>query len=136
MRSTIEPNRKSLLFVTSVLEAATGLALLVMPSVVVELLLGAAPGTPVGETVSRAAGAAMLTLGVACWLARADAASRAAKGLVAAMLLYNVAVVAVLVLAWTGPGPVGLGFWPVVLAHVGLAAWCVACLSMPTFEEK
>jgi hypothetical protein len=65
----------------------TGLALLVMPSVVVELLLGAAPGTPVGITVSRVAGVALLTLGVACWLAREDLASRAAKGLVAAMLL-------------------------------------------------
>jgi hypothetical protein len=52
------------------------------------------------------------------------------------MLLYNAAVVAVLVLARTGPGPVGIGFWPVVLAHVGLAAWCIADLSTPTFEEK
>jgi hypothetical protein len=87
MRGTTEPNRKSLLSVTGVLEAVTGLALLVMPSVVVELLLGAAPGTPVGITVSRVAGVALLTLGVACWLAREDLASRAAKGLVAAMLL-------------------------------------------------
>jgi len=47
---------------------------------------------------------ALLALGVACWLAREDAASRAAKGLVAAMLLYNIGVVAVLVLAWMGPG--------------------------------
>jgi hypothetical protein len=65
---------------------------------VVELLLGTAPGTPVGVTVSRVAGAAMLALGVACWLAREHAAGRTAKGLVAAMLLYNVAVVAVLIL--------------------------------------
>jgi len=129
MRGTTGPNRKSLLSVTGVLEAATGLALLVMPSVVVELLLGAAPGTPSGVTVSRVAGVALLTLGVACWLAREDAASRAVKGLVAAMLLYNVGVVAVLVLAWTSSGPVGIGFWPVVLAHAGLAAWCAVSLS-------
>src|SRR3954471_15082714 len=37
--------RKSLLSVTGALEAATGLMLLVAPSVLVELLLGAAPGT-------------------------------------------------------------------------------------------
>src|SRR5712691_11438283 len=61
---------------------------------------------------------ALLALGVACWLAR------------------DVAVVAVLVLAWTSPGPVGIGFWPAALAHVGLAAWCIAGLSTPTFEEK
>jgi hypothetical protein len=136
MRGTTGPNRKSLLSVTGVLEAATGLALLVMPSVVVELLLGSSPGTPSGVTVSRVAGVALLALGVACWLAREDAASRTAKGLVAAMLLYNVAVVAVLVLAWTSLGPVGIGFWPVVLAHAGLAAWCIAGLSTPTLEEK
>jgi hypothetical protein len=46
MQVSAGPNRKSLLSVTGVLEAATGLALLVMPTVVVELPLGAAPGTP------------------------------------------------------------------------------------------
>jgi len=115
------------------LEAATGLLLLVAPSLVVELLLGAAAGTPAGVTVSRVAGVALLTLGVACWFAREDTASRAARGLVAAMLIYNVAVVAVLVLAWTDLPPVGIALWAVVLAHTGLAAWCVTGLSF--FKE-
>ena len=136
MHATAGSNRKSLLSVTGALEAATGLALLAMPSVVVELLLGSSPGTLSGVTVSRVAGVALFALGVACWLAREDAASRAAKGLVAAMLLYNIGVVAVLVLAWTGSGPVGVGFWPVVLAHLGLAAWCIAGLATPTLEDK
>jgi hypothetical protein len=135
MRRTIGPNPRSLLSVTGALEAATGMVLLVAPSVVVELLLGAVPGTPAGMTVSRVAGMALLALGVACWLAREDAAGRAAKGLVAAMLFYNVAVVAILVLAWTNSGLFGIAFWPVVLAHTGLAAWCVADLSMRTLEE-
>ena len=136
MRGTIGPDPKSLLSVTGVLEAAAGLVLLMAPSVLVELLLGAAPGTSAGVTVSRVAGVALLALGVACWLAREDAAGRAAKGLVAAMLLYNVAVVAILVLAWMSLGLFGIAFWPVVLAHTGLAAWCVACLSTRTLEEK
>jgi len=134
MRGTIGPNPKLLLSITGALEAATGLVLLVAPSVLVELLLGAAPGTPAGVTVSRVAGVALLALGVACWLAREDAAGRAAKGLVAAVLLYNVAVVAILVLAWTNLGLFGIAFWPVVLAHTGLAAWCVACLLTRTLE--
>jgi len=136
MHATAGSNRKSLLSVTGALEAATGLALLAMPSVVVELLLGSSPGTLSGVTVSRVAGVALFALGVACWLAREDAASRAAKGLVAAMLLYNIGVVAVLVLAWTGSGPVGVSFWPVVLAHAGLAAWCIAGMATPTLEDK
>ena len=42
------------------------------------------------------------------------------------------ASVAVLVLA----GLFGIAFWPVVLAHAGLAVWCIAGLSMPALEEK
>ncbi len=135
MRGIIGLSPKSLLSIEGVLEAATGLVLLVAPSVLVELLLGAAPGTPAGVTVSRLAGVALLALGIACWLAREDAAGRAAKGLVAAMVLYNAAVVVILVLAWTSQGLHGIAFWPVVLAHVGLGAWCVACLSMRTIDE-
>jgi len=127
---------KALLSLMGALEAATGLVLLVAPSMLVELLVGTAPGTPAGVTVSRVTGAAMLALGVACWLARDDAAGRAAKGLLVAMLLYNVAVVAILVLAWTRLGLFGIAFWPVVLAHTGLAVWCAACLSTRTLEGR
>jgi hypothetical protein len=127
---------KSLFAIMGAAEAATGLILSAAPSLLVELLLGAAPGTPAGLTVSRVAGAALLALGAACWLARGDAASRAARGLVAAMLLYNLAVAAILALAWTSLGLSGIAFWPVVLVHAGLAAWCVACLLARTREEK
>ncbi|QEL22044.1 hypothetical protein FQV39_05280 [Bosea sp. F3-2] len=120
---------RPLLAVTGALEAATGLGLLLAPSVVVELLLGAALGTPAGTTLGRVTGIALLALGVACWLAR-DEASPEAKGLVTALLLYNVGVVAVLVVAWAGLRPVGLAFWPAVLAHAGLTGWCVVCLAM------
>jgi hypothetical protein len=125
----MRPSQKSLFSISGALEAATGVMLLVAPSVLVELLLGAIPDTPAGVTVGRVAGVALLAFGVACWLARNDAASTAAKGLVAAMLLYNVGVVAILVLAWIGPGLFGIGLVPVVLVHTGMAAWCVACLS-------
>jgi hypothetical protein len=112
------------------------LALLVAPSTLVELLLGAAPGTPAGVTVSRVAGVAVLALGVACWFARDEAANRAAKGVIAAMLLYNLGVVAILGFAWTSSGRAGIVFWPVVLGHAVLAAWCVAGLSMRTVEQE
>ena len=120
-------NPKPLLSITGALEAATGLLLLAVPSVLVELLLGEALGSPVGSR-SAVTGAAVLALGVACWLARGDAASRAAKGLVAAMLLYNLAVVALLVIAWTSQGLFGIGLWPIVLVHAAMAIWCVASL--------
>jgi hypothetical protein len=130
------PNPKPLLSTMGAAEAATGLVLAVAPSLLVELLLGMAPGTAAGITVSRVTGVAMLALGVACWLARQDAASRAARGLVAAMLLYNAAVVAILFLAWTDQGLSGVGLWPVVLSHAALAVWCVVALSAGHEEKR
>jgi len=49
--------------------------------------------------------------------------------LIAAMLLYNAAVAAILVLVWTNQGLSGVALWPVVLAHAVLAVWCVVALS-------
>jgi len=121
---------KVLLVVTAASEGATGLALLLLPSMVVSLLLGASLDTPSGPVVARVAGAALLALGTACWLARNDQQSGAAKGLVAALLLYNAAAVAVLGYAAHGLALSGIGLWPAVVLHVALAVWCVACLRM------
>jgi hypothetical protein len=93
-----------LLKLTALIEAATGLGLIAVPSVVVRLLLGSPLETSAAVTLGRVAGAAVLSLGVACWLARGDTQSRAATGLVAAMLFYNVATVAVLTFAGIGFG--------------------------------
>jgi hypothetical protein len=120
-----------LLAVTGLLEAVTGLGLLVAPSEVVELLVGAALGSPAGATLGRVTGVALLALGAACWLCRNEA-PRVTKGLLTALLLYNLGVVVVLVAAWAGLTPVGIAFWPVVLAHTALMAWCVASLTMCT----
>jgi hypothetical protein len=119
---------KTLLIVTASLEAATGLALSLSPALLVSLLLGAALDTPGGLTVARVAGAALVALGVACWLARDDRQSRAARGIIAAMSLYNVAAVTVLVYAGLGLGLSGIGLWPAVLLHLTLAVWSLACL--------
>jgi hypothetical protein len=118
---------KNLLVVTALLEAVTGLALIVSPSLLVSLLAGAALDTPGGLLAARVAGAALLSLGLACWLARDDGRSRAARGLVAAMLLYNVVAVAVLVFAGFGLKLSAIGLWPAVFLHIVLAVWCIAC---------
>jgi hypothetical protein len=114
--------------VTAAAESTTGLALLGLPMLVASLLLGASLDTPAAVAVARVTGTALLSLGVACWLARHDEQSRAARGLVAALLLYNAAVTAVLVHAGTGLGLFGAGLWPAVVLHVAMAAWCIACL--------
>ena len=112
----------------AVIEAGVGLALAILPSATVSMLHGAILDTSGGSVVSRVGGAALFSLGVACWLARHHEQSRAARGLVTAMLFYNMAAVAVLVYAGVGLGLSGIGLWPAVLLHAVLVVWCLACL--------
>jgi hypothetical protein len=118
----------TLLVVTAIVEAVTGLALLLSPSLLVSMLLGSSLDTPAALTVGRVAGAALLSLGVACWLGRRDENRRAATGLVAAMLLYNAATTALLAYARIGLGLLGIALWPAVALHGVLTVWCIACL--------
>jgi hypothetical protein len=117
-----------LLVVTALAEAAVGLTLLLSPPLVARLLLGVSLDTPAALIVGRIAGAALLSLGGACWLARDDGPSRARRGLVAAMLLYNGAAGAVLASAAAAVRLVGVLMWPAVALHAVLAVWCIACL--------
>ena len=102
---------KHLLTATAVLEVGAGLALLTAPS----LVFGTEIDTPTGSTVARIAGAALLAIGVACWLARHDGQSQAARGLVGGLVVYNALVVAVLVYAGTALGLSSGGLWPAAL---------------------
>jgi hypothetical protein len=119
---------RRLLIVTALVETAAGVTLLFSPPLVAALLLGASLDAPAASVVARVAGAALLSLGGACWLARDDGPSRTPRGLVAAMLLYNCAAIAVLANAAAGAGLVGVLMWPTVALHAVLAVWCTACL--------
>ena len=119
---------KALLIVTALAETGIGVLLLLAPRLVARLLLGTGLDGDADGIVGRIGGAALLSLGVACWLARDDRSSRALRGLVSAMLLYNTAAIAVLFYAGSGLGLAGMLLWPATLLHAGLAAWCLACV--------
>jgi len=119
---------KSLQIASAMIELGAGLALLSYPSVAVALLVGARLEEPAALTVARVCGAALLALGVACWLARGDAQGPAANGLIAAMLFYDVVVAALLSFAALGNGLYGVALWPAVILHTVMGVWCVACL--------
>lgn len=110
---------------TAVIEAGAGLALLCLPSAAAKLLLGAPLDTPNALTVERIGGMALLTLGVAFWLARGDAQSRASKGLIAAMVLYNLGAAVILAAVGIRSTRVGGALWPAVVLHTGMTAWCI-----------
>ena len=117
-----------LLKLTAIIEAATGLGLMAVPSVIDRLLLGSPLDTSAAVMLGRIAGAALLALGVACWLVRDDTQSRAARGLVVAMLIYNIAATAVLAFAGIALGLHGVALWPAVVLHAAMAIWCIMTL--------
>jgi hypothetical protein len=117
-----------LLGVAAVIEAATGLALMIDPPLLSALLLGEGV-SGAGIALGRVAGFALLGLGLACWPDPEAVAvdSRALR----AMLAYN--LLATLYLAYLGIGGqwVGSLLWPAVAIHAGLTfflarAWRLA----------
>ena len=118
----------TLLTATAVIELGAGVALLTCPSATAVLLVGVPLEASASLTVARVAGAALLALGVACWLSRGDAYSRAARGLVAAMVFYNLGVAIILGIDGVRSQPVGIALWPAVMLHAAMTVWCIASL--------
>ena len=93
-------------------EAATGLALLVVPSLVGRLLLGAEL-TGVAIPVARVLGIALIALAVACWPGRTA---------LCGMLTYSAAVTLYLGYVGFAGGFVGILLWPAVVLHMIVTA--------------
>jgi len=115
-------NVAQLLIVTAVIESVAGLTLLVAPAVFIRLLFGSAIDVFPAAGVARLTGAALLSLGAACWWARHEERSAASRALVGGMLIYNATVVALVIAGALGAlGPLQ---WAAVVLHGALAIWC------------
>ena len=119
---------KAFLATTAVVEVGAGIALMAIPDLAVSMLLGDTLGTAAAVVVARIAGAALLSLGVACWGASRDAKSKAAFGIASAMLIYNIAAVGLLLWARYGAGIPGVSVLLASALHAALALWCVTSL--------
>ena len=122
---------KHLLTVTTVLEAGVGFG-------VVGRALRRHPTAAAhisGATVplGRVAGTALLALGVACWLARSDVQSCAARGVLAAMLLYNFGAVVILWAADISSQTVSIALGLAVILHAAMAVvrYVASCSATP-----
>lgn len=105
--------RKALVF-TAAAEAATGLALLVVPSLVGALLLGEEL-TGIAAVAARVAGIALVGLGLACWPGPPRLG----------MLVYSAGVALYLAFLGVAGGTTGILLWPAVALHLILTALLV-----------
>jgi nitrate reductase gamma subunit len=119
---------KSLLVATAVIELPTGAGLLVAPSFLAELLLGEALVSAASMVVGRVAGAALVAIGLICWLERAGDRPGSLAGLLAGLLVYHCAVALALVHGALFKGLSGVLLWPVVAVHIVFALWCAVQL--------
>ena len=115
--------RKLFLVVIALVEALTGLGLLFLPSVPFALLLGLESATVDATFVGRIAGAALLAIGVASWMARTDELNPSLFGLLIGILIYNTTVSILLVYAGAVLKMTGAMLWPTVVFHAILAVW-------------
>src|SRR5450631_350574 len=111
---------KKVLIFAAVAEVAAGLALLIVPSLVGQLLLGEEL-TGVAIPVARVAGIALIALGIACWPGPP----------LVGMLIYSTIVTLYLTYLGFTDGLTGIFLWPAVALHVALSillgrAWLAA----------
>jgi hypothetical protein len=115
---------KWVLIFAAVGEAGTGLALLIVPSLVGRLLLGE-DLTGITIPVARVAGIALIALGVACW----PGPTRVG------MLIYSAAVTLYLAYVGFAGGFAGILLWPAVILHAILTVLLTRASTAPSGLE-
>jgi hypothetical protein len=113
-----EDAMKKVLVLAAVSEAVTGLALLIVPSLIGRLLLGEELAG-VAIPVARVLGIALIALGVACWPGTP----------LIGMLTYSAAVTLYLAYVGLAGGLTGILLWPAVVLHVILTALLTRALT-------
>ena len=111
---------KTALLLAAIGEAATGVALLIVPSLVGQLLLGE-PLTGLAIPVARVAGIALIGLGIACWPGPP----------LIGMLTYSAAVTLYLAYLGLAGGFGGVLLWPAVVLHLLLVALLALAFTAP-----
>ena len=113
---------KKVLTLAAVVEAATGLALIIVPSLVGRLLFGE-EFTGIVMPVARVLGIALLALGVGCWPGSTALCGMLTYSALATLYLLSLAIRG----EWVGPL-----LWPVVVIH----ALLTALLTRAWFESR
>ncbi len=117
---------KKLLTITAILEALTGIALVIAPIHVVQLLLSSPLSENGGIIIAMIGGAAILSLAFTCWIFRNNTHS---MGIVNLLLFYNSAVLAIATYGMINYSLSAFGLWVVVGFHSMMSTWCIVVLA-------
>ncbi len=117
---------------SAIVEALTGLALLVAPLFVIGLLLGDGLG-PTGVAVTRVLGIGLLSVGVAGWESQGTEIRLAPR---AGLCTYNVGTAIVLVIVGTYGGMNGILLWSAAVLHALIGAMMLRVILAPSPESS
>lgn len=109
-------NTRLLFNVSAAIEILTGVAMLIVPALLIGLLLGEGLG-PTGVAVTRILGVGLLSLGIAGWDSQ-EQAQDAALGPQTGLLVYNIGATAIFVFLGTAGAMNGVLLWPAAALHL------------------
>ncbi|NJN41874.1 MAG: hypothetical protein HC811_06230 [Flammeovirgaceae bacterium] len=124
---------KNFLFLTSILEGSTGIAITVAPQILVPLLLSTSLEETGGIISARIAGIAITVLAMNCWFSRNE---KNIFAIMYSMAVYNFAIIAIFIYAGMVYQLASLLLWLVVVAHAGLGLWGIVLLRKNVIERQ
>ena len=117
--------RRTLLILFAIAEGATGLGLVVAPSMLFVLLFETRQVASEAPLIGRICGAALLALAAASWGARDTEDKQGTLGLLVGVTLYNCLTAAVLTYSGLVLEMIGILLWPAILYHAAISLWCL-----------
>ena len=112
---------KNFLTYTAIIEAITGLGLMIIPSTVARILLNSKLEGPVATLLAMIGGAAIFSLALGAWFNRSN--SHVLLG-VRMLMFYNALVTLILLFGILKMGVGGLVLWIVVIFHFAQTVIC------------
>jgi len=126
-------SRRKLFIATAFIEVGAGVALMSVPALVIWLVLAVRGPSPEALVIGRVGGAALLAIGLECWLARDDRDTLAQRALLFGAFVYNLGACAVFAYARVMLSMAGVALWPAIVLHALMTIWCAGNLrSEPT----
>jgi hypothetical protein len=120
-----EMNVKLLLEAMAVINLITGLMLILVPTFLPKIVLEISVTDSASIAMSRVTGTAILSIGMICWMVRMEGRSKAGKGIVTGLAIYNALLMMVLAYTIIVQGFSTPGLWAFIFLYSVMAGWCI-----------